>query len=119
MPFVVSIKRLPGFVRFNVGGQASQKNYFDLIELAAGETVRHGDTLGMVDLRKVLGRLRFTDQFFIGELVAKKLPHLVRLATLVASDPGSYNSETVARRQGVELRIFASEPEAIAWLLGR
>ena len=118
MPFVVSIKRLPQYARFNVGGQASQKNYFDLIELAAGETLKHGDTLALVDLRKVLGRLRFTDQFFIGELVAKTLPHLKRLAALVAGDPRSYNSGTVARRQGVELHTFASEPEAIAWLLG-
>lgn len=116
MPFVVTVERTPAYVRFNVSGPASLKNYFDLIEGAAGETLARGDTLGLVDLRQVVGRLSFTDQFFIGEIVADKLPHLKKLASLVASDPDSYNSEKVANRKGVNLRSFDSEERAIAWL---
>jgi hypothetical protein len=116
MPFAVTIERTPHYVRINVTGSASLKNYFDLIEGAAKEMARAGDELVMVDLRRVLGRLSFTDQFFIGEIVGEKLASIRKLASLVADDPGSYNSEKVANRKGVNLRTFSSEERAIAWL---
>lgn len=117
MPFTVIIDRSPQFVRFRVAGPASLQNYFDLIEEAMRETQQHRDTLGLVDLRGVAGRLKFTDQYFIGEVVGQKLKHLRKLASLVASDPTSYNSETVANRTGVSLRIFDDEEKALAWLM--
>jgi hypothetical protein len=73
----------------------------------------------MVDLRRVIGRLNFTDQFFIGDVVGQKLAHLERLASLVPGDPSSYNSETVANRKGLNLRSFDSEERALAWLSER
>jgi hypothetical protein len=117
MPFTVNVERLPQYIRFNVSGPASLKNYFDLIEQAAKETLSTGVHLGMVDLRGVVGRLNFTDQFFIGDVVGQKLTHLKRLASLVADDPTSYNSEKVANRKGVNLRSFDDEALALAWLL--
>jgi hypothetical protein len=116
MPFIVTVERTPHHVRFNIAGSASLKNYFDLIEAAASETLANGDQLAMVDLRQVVGRLSFTDQFFIGEIVGNKLAHLRKLASLVADDPDSYNSEKVANRKGLNLRTFGSEERAIAWL---
>jgi hypothetical protein len=116
MPFVVTVERKPQYVRFNVAGPASLKNYFDLIDGAAKETLAAGDKFAMVDIRQVVGRLTFTDQFFIGEIVGEKLAHLRRLANLVPGDPGSYNSEKVANRKGVNLRSFDSEERALAWL---
>jgi len=116
MPFVVTVERTPHYMRFNVTGSASLKNYFDLIETAAKETLANRDELLMVDIRRVAGRLSFTDQFFIGEVVAQKLTHVRKVANLVASDPDSYNSEKVATRKGVNLRSFDSEQQAIAWL---
>jgi hypothetical protein len=116
MPFVVRAERHADYLRFNVAGSASLKNYFDLIEEAARETVANGDKLAMVDLRQVVGRLSFTDQFFIGEIVGEKLLHLRKLASVVPGDPGTYNSEKVANRKGVNLRGFVGEDEAIAWL---
>ena len=118
MPFNVTIDRSPQFVRFRVAGPASLENYFELIEQAASDTQAAGDTLGLVDLRGVEGRLKFTDQYFIGELVGAKLKHLRKLATLVSSDPTSYNSETVANRSGVNSRTFDDEAKALAWLMG-
>jgi hypothetical protein len=50
------------------------------------------------------------------EIVAEKLTHIHKLASLVPGDPGSYNSEKVANRRGVNLRSFESERQAIAWL---
>ena len=117
MPFTVNFERSPQYLRVCVAGPASLKNYFDLIDDAARETAEHGDRQALVDLRHVVGRLKFTDQYFIGELVGKKLQHLRKPASLVASDPTSYNSETVANRNGVNLRSFDDEAKAVAWLL--
>lgn len=117
MPFTVTIERLPQYIRFNVSGPASLKNYFDLIDSAAKETLSTGRAVAMVDLRGVVGRLSFTDQFFIGDVVGQKLAHLRRLASLVADEPTTYNSETVAIRKGVNLRTFDNEARALAWLL--
>ena len=117
MPFTIVVRRLPRYVVFEVSGPASLKNYFDLIDGAAKETLTHGDKLAMVDIRGVVGRLSFTDQFFIGDVVGQKLTHLHKLASWVADDPTSYNSEKVAVRKGVNLRSFASGDAAVAWLL--
>ena len=117
MPFTVNFERSPQYLRVWVAGPASLKNYFDLIDDAGRETAEHGDRQALVDLRNVIGRLKFTDQYVIGEVVGKKLQHLRKLASLVASDPTSYNSETVANRNGVNLRSFDDEAEAVAWLL--
>jgi len=117
MPFIVTIRREPEYVRFDVAGPASLKNYFDLIDDAARETLSHGDKLALVDLRGVTSRLYLSDQMFIGDVVAQKLPHIVKLATVVRDDPTTYNSEKVANRKGMNLRTFADEGQAIGWLL--
>ena len=117
MPFTVTVQRLAHYVRFHVSGPASLKNYFDLIDGAASETSAHGDKKAMVDLREVVGRLKFTEQFFIGEVVGQKLAHLNKLASLVPSDPTTYASEKVASRAGVNFRTFDSDELATAWLL--
>lgn len=116
MPFIVSVRRTPSHVRFDVAGPPSLKNYFDLIEQAAKETLDKGDRNAMVDLRGVTARLSFTDQFFIGDVVGQKLPHLEKLASLVPDDPDSYNSPKVAVRKGLNIRSFRDEGEALAWL---
>ena len=116
MPFTIAIERSIGYVRFNVAGPPSLKNYFDLIELAAKDMEASGQKYGLVDLRGVTGRLSFTDQFFIGDVVGQKLANVTKIATLVPDDPESYNSPKVARRKGVDVRTFNDEAAAIAWL---
>jgi hypothetical protein len=116
MPFEVVLIRTPHYIRFDVAGPPSLKNYFDLIERAAQETLAQRDKLALVDLRGVTGRLSFTDQLFIGDVVGDKLAHLHKVASLVPDNPDSYNSPKVAQRKGVNVRTFGSEHEAIAWL---
>ena len=118
MPFDIHFERLPGFARYQVAGPASLAGYTALIEQAARETLAAGDRHALVDLRGVAGRLAFSDQFFIGELVVRKLQHLHKLATVVPEDPSTYNSEKVASRHGFRLRGFLREEDARAWLLG-
>lgn len=117
MPFIVSVERLPHYVLLQVSGLASLKNYCDLVDEAAQQTVAHGYTRALVDLRQVVGRLGFTDQFFIGDVISQKLAHLTKLASVVPQDPKSYNSNRVANRKGLNMRMFDSEAQATAWLL--
>lgn len=117
MPFAVTVERFPHYVLLQVSGPATLKNYCDLVDEVAHQTVAHGYARAMIDLRRVVGRLGFTDQFYIGDLVAQKLAHLAKLATVVPQDPQSYNSATVASRKGVNLRIFDSQAQATAWLM--
>lgn len=119
MPFDVLVRKMPGYVRFDVAGPPSLKNYFDLIEQAAKETLAGGERSALVDLRGVTGRLGFTDQLFIGDVVGEKLAHMHKVASLVADDPDSYNSPRVAQRKGVNIRSFGSEEAALAWLTSR
>jgi hypothetical protein len=118
MPFNVHFERLPGFARYQVAGVATLAAYSELIEQAARETIAAGDRHALVDLRGVVGRLAFSDQFFIGELVVRKLQHLRKVATVVPEDPATYNSEKVASRRGFSLRGFLREEDAREWLLG-
>ena len=117
MPFTVTLERQPRYVRFTVTGPASLKNYFDLIEHARRETLAAGDTLAMVDLHGVIGRLHVNDQVFIGETVVAKLAHLQRIATVVADAPESYNSPKAAQAKGFDLRSFRTVAEGEGWLL--
>jgi hypothetical protein len=117
MPFTVTVERLPRYARFNVSGPASLKNYFDLIAEASRRTAAPRVGKVLVDLRQVVGRLAFTDQVFIGDVVSQKLSHLDRMAVVVPGDLSTYNNEKVAQRRGVSLRNFNDEEAAIAWLL--
>ena len=116
MPFTIVRHSTPDFARYDVSGPPSVKNYFDLIDEAARETMASHVKLVLVDLRAVTGRLSFTDQFFIGEVVGEKLAHLRKVAILVPDDPDSYNSPKVAQRKGVNALTFQGEEEAVAWL---
>lgn len=117
MPFTVTVDVQTRYVRYQVSGPASLKNYFDLIEEAARQTLAEGQKLALVDMRGVIGRLHLSDQVFIGEMVVRKLDHLRKLATVVPDSPDTYHSEKVAKRHGFQLQGFAGDVEAIAWLL--
>jgi hypothetical protein len=53
----------------------------------------------------------------VGEEAARQLQHLQRIASLVPPDRLTRASEKTARRSGLNLTVFTSEEEAVAWLL--
>lgn len=116
MPFHSIIHRSAKFVRWRVSGPNSLGNFVTLIDAVAAETRRRGDSKVMVDLRAVEGTLKFTDQLSVGELVALRLAHLAKLASVVPPEQVTRNSERVALRKGVQLRVFSQEEDAAAWL---
>ena len=116
MPFHSTLTRSAQFVRWRVSGPTSLENFVALVDAIAAESTRRCDSKVMVDLRAVEGTLKFTDQFSVGEIVALKLAHLVKLASVVPAEQITRNSERVALRKGLLLRVFSREEEAAAWL---
>jgi hypothetical protein len=117
MPFSVKVKRSPQYVRFVVAGNTSLKNFADLFGVVGGQVEKYEDVKALFDLRRVVGRLTSSEQVLLGEIVALKLPLLFKVASLVPVGEITRNSERAALSKGLAVRIFDSEPEALAWLL--
>ena len=117
MTLKYQISRLPRFVRFEVSGEATLAEMDRLIDDVAQVTAAAGDSRVLVNLLGVREHLKFTDHYAIGELVARRLSHLQRLASVVPGNRRTGTSEKVANAQGTALRVFVSEAEAGAWLV--
>jgi hypothetical protein len=117
MSFSVKVKRSPHYVRFVVAGNASLKNFADLFGVVGQQVEQYEDVKALFDLRRVVGRLTSSEQMLLGEIVALKLPLLFKLASLVPVGEITRNSERAALSKGLAVRVFDSEPEALAWLL--
>jgi hypothetical protein len=116
MPLHYEFRRQPGFVRFDASGEASLQDMKDFVDHVELRTKASGDRRVLVDLRRVQENLKFTDHYAIGELVARRLAHLERLASLVPPPRRTGTSEKVANAQSTLLRVFVDEAAAIAWL---
>ena len=119
MGFRVNITRFIDFVQLAVAGPAEMKSFVELVHDIEEESLSWADRRVLVDLREVEGRLDATEQVFLGELVAQRLPHLERVASVVPADQITRNSEAAAQTLGMQLRVFTSREEAVAWLKAR
>jgi SpoIIAA-like len=116
MALTTQVTRLPGYVRVQVSGPASIREFVELISTIGQETVFWSDRRVVVDLRQVEGELTPTDQIFVGELVAQDLAHIERMASIVPLARLTRNSERAAQELGAQLRVFDDENEALAWI---
>ncbi|MFC5497335.1 STAS/SEC14 domain-containing protein [Caenimonas terrae] len=117
MPFEVTVDRHPDYVRYNVAGPTSLREFAELTLLVAGDVDRYEDDRVLIDLRRVEGRLTRQEQTLIGELGAGKLQLLFKLASIVPPGEITRNTEQAAVAVGLQMRVFDAEPEALAWLL--
>lgn len=116
MAFTTQLSRLPGYVRVQVSGPASIREFVELISTIGQETVYWSDRRVVVDLRQVEGELTPTEQIFLGELVAQNLAHIERMASIVPPARLTRNSERAAQERGSQLRVFDDENDALAWI---
>ena len=116
MGFRVNITRFIDFVQLAVAGPAEMKSFVELVHDIEEESLTWADRRVLVDLRDVEGRLDPTEQVFLGEMVAQRLPHLERVASVVPADQITRNSEAAAQTLGMQLRVFTSREEAVSWL---
>ncbi len=111
------VVRATRFVRVEVKGPADVGAFVKGIHAVAADTLAQGDRLLLVNLLQVEESLDSTGHFVLGEQVARQLAHLSRLASVVPTARMTRTSEKVARAHGVQLRVFDTEPPALAWLL--
>ena len=116
MALTTQVSRFPGYVRVQVAGPASIREFVELIGTIGRETVFWSDRRVVVDLRQIDGELSTTDQIFIGELVAQDLAHIERMASIVPPARLTRNSERAAQELGSQLRVFDDESQALAWI---
>jgi hypothetical protein len=116
MPLHFDSRRFPRFVRYDAAGEASLEDMKHFVDAVEESTRASGDRRVLVDLTAVRENLKFTDHYAIGELVARRLAHLERLASLVPATRRTGTSEKVANTQGTLLRVFVEEGAAVSWL---
>lgn len=116
MPLRFDLTRRDRYVRFDVAGDATLEDLHAFVNAVAQRTLDGGDRRVLADLRQVRESFKFTDHYAIGELVARRLHHLERLASLVPTPRRTGTSEKVAMAQGTALRVFVDEGAAIEWL---
>lgn len=80
-------------------------------------TRQHEDKRLLVNLMDVVGTFGAQEQQAIGMLAAKYLSHLERVASLVPEEKITRVSEQAAQIAGMQLRVFTSLTDAVAWLV--
>jgi hypothetical protein len=99
-----------------VEGDPSLGQFVSFLHLVAVETQEWPHRRVLFDLRGVRTLTSFTEHYAVGEEAARQLAHLHRIASLVPPERITRASEKTARRSGLNLVVFTSEPEADAWL---
>jgi hypothetical protein len=76
-----------------------------------------GDAM-LVDLRQLATTYAATDLVRVGQEIATSFAHIERLALLVLPRQVTRISERAARKSGMNMRVFDSEPGAVVWVRG-
>jgi len=108
-------ERGPTYATVRLNGSPELGHALSALELIAVESAEDRNLL--IDLRGVDTLQSFTDQFALGQAAAANLKHLQRVASIVPIGRKTRNSERPAREEGLDLRVFESEDEALKWLL--
>ena len=116
MDFDVAIDVLAHYMRVTVTGEPTFGQLLSMIHLLGVESETWQEDKVLVDLRGVVTPFTRPEQFRIGEEAAASLSHMERIASLVPPERVTRVSEKAARRNGVNVRVFDDEDQAIAWL---
>jgi hypothetical protein len=88
-----------------------------ILQEISSRTRQAGTRRLLINLLDVVGTFGAEEQQAIGLLAHRYLSHLQKVASLVPPEKLTRVSETAARAQGTELRVFTSLPDALDWLL--
>ena len=116
MNFDVAIEDRGHFMRVRVTGEPSLDELLSMIHLLGVESETWQEHKVLVDLRRVATPFTRAEQFRIGEEASLSLSHMDRIASLVLPERVTRVSEKAARRNGVNVRVFDDEGQAVAWL---
>ena len=105
-----------GHVRVRVAGDPSLGEFLEMLRRVGRDSSGWSERCVLLDLREVTPLYSFTEQFTMGEEVARSLAHLGKLASLVPEGRVTRVSEKAASHRGANVRVFSDEAEARAWL---
>lgn len=105
-----------GFLRVSCPATVNLRWLLAAIDELHQLTVRRRGARVLADLSAVIAPPGMTEQLLVGEHAARRLGHLAKVASLVASGTRSGLSEGVARKLRLNLQVFTVEVEAIRWL---
>ena len=117
MDYDVAIRKQARYMRVTVSGRPTLDELLSLIHLLGVDSEGWPKHRVLVDLRGVRTPFDHAQQFRIGEEAAASLHHMERIASLVPPERVTRVSEKAARRSGTNVRVFAEERAAVAWLL--
>lgn len=116
MPLELTFSDDTPYLSVKAHGRATLGDMFTMIETIADEAKRRGMNRVLVDQTGIEEDFKFTDHFAIGAHVATVCRDFERAASVVRTDRRTGTSETVAQKQGVQLRVFTSFGVADSWL---
>lgn len=116
MDFDLAVDPMAHYIRVRITGGPSIGQLLSLIHLLGVESETWDDDKVLVDLRGVVTPFSPPEQFRIGQEAAASLSHMRRIASVVPPERVTRVSEKAARRNGVNVRVFDDEQQAIAWL---
>lgn len=117
MSFVVTCKQNEGYVLATIAGTPSLDDFLGIVQQLGADSVKWAATAVLVDLRGVVTPYSFTEQLRIGVAVGRNFAHLRRSAAVVPPERITRVGEKAANYTGATVRVFASEEEAVDWLL--
>lgn len=102
--------------RVKLAGHPTFDQVLSMIHLLGVDSGGWEHELLLADLREVETEFTHEEQFRIGEEAALSLAHLRKVASVVAPERITRIGERAAQRNGTNVRVFADEQEALAWL---
>jgi hypothetical protein len=102
--------------RVKLAGHPTFEQVVSMIHLLGVDSSGWPHEVLLVDLREVHTQFTPGEQFRIGEEAALSLAHLRKVASLVAPERITRIGEKAAQRNGTNVRVFADEEAALAWL---
>lgn len=116
MAFEIAIHKSRTHVRVTIGGSPSLEAFLSMLHLVGIESEGWKARPVLFDLRGVRTKFSPRDHAEIGLQVAASMLHVGRVAALVRPQRYTRVGERVGRRDGLDVRMFVDETQALVWL---
>lgn len=113
----VTYHRGADYLRAQINGAPTMDEFLSALQKIGADSAAGGHSRVLLDLQSVTRVYSFTEQFSLGQEVARSMSHLKKLASVVPPERITRVSEKSANQSGANVRVFTSEAEAMQWLL--
>ena len=115
LSYDLTVRQEAEFLRITVTGEFSVPRTLRAFDRVAEEAERRGAGRVLLDALGVVGVPSESQQYEMGRYFAAHVP--VKVALVDHAERRSYFGEWIANTAGADVRLFAEEARAIAWLV--